>query len=157
MAVHIEIDYSKKLGLPGYSSHQLSVSIRTEISTLNDVPKEVERIYQMLQGAVDRQIIHPGYVPGDQPPAQEQNGSSAATNRNGAAWNCSEKQRELILKIVEEQKLDREEVDALAIERFGSGVTRLNKLEASGLIDELLGRSGGGNSRRGRTGGRRAA
>ncbi len=41
-------------------------------------------------------------------------------------------------------------VDDLAQERFGHGVRQLNKLEASGLIDELLERYG--DVRKGRHG-----
>jgi len=47
-------------------------------------------------------------------------------------------------------------VDELAKDRFGVGVRQLNRLQASGLIDELLERHGGqrrngnGNGQRGR-------
>jgi len=44
---------------------------------------------------------------------------------------------------VRENDLDRREVDDLAKERFGAGVRQLNRLQASGLIDELLERHGG--------------
>ncbi len=50
--------------------------------------------------------------------------------------------------------LDKNEVDHLARQRFGKGVKQLSKLEASGLIDELLetyggsGRPAGNNNRR---------
>ena len=33
----IEANYSKKLGLPGYSSHQYSVTLRAEITELSQV------------------------------------------------------------------------------------------------------------------------
>jgi urease gamma subunit len=65
-------------------------------------------------------------------------------------WNCSDKQRELILKITEEHKLDKTKVDQLAMDRFGKGVKSLNKLEASGLIDELLVQNGQAKPRNGR-------
>ena len=39
---------------------------------------------------------------------------------------------------MDEHQLDRNEVERLATERFGKGVRQLTKLEASGLIDELL-------------------
>ena len=60
----------------------------------------------------------------------------------GPALACSPKQQSLILKIVEEHKLEKAQVEALAQDRFGKTVKALNKLEASGLIDELLGKSG---------------
>lgn len=140
MAVNIELTYGKKLGLPEYSSHNFSVSLKTEVANLEDVHAEVARVYQTLQIAVDQQIVNPGFVPGAQPPTS--NGG------NGKNWKCSDKQKELILKIVEEHNLDRTDIDQLSIDRFGHGVTQLNKLEASGLIDELMVKTGRSNGRR---------
>jgi len=142
MAVNIELTYGKKLGLPEYSSHNFSVSLKTEVANLEDVHAEVARIYQTLQAAVDEQIVNPGFVPGD---AYEPKGN----NGNGKNWKCSDKQKELILKIVGENNLNRDAVEQLAVDRFGHGVTVLNKLEASGLIDELLAQAGRTNGRKG--------
>ena len=65
---------------------------------------------------------------------------------------CCSGQWDLILKLVDEHQLDKADVEALAIERFGKGVCILNKVEASGLIDELIDTYGGakhqGNSTR---------
>ena len=138
MSVNIEMSYAKKLGLPEYSSHNFSVSLKTEVARLEDVSGEVERVYQLLQAAVDAQIVHPGFVPGAEAPAPAGNGNNAESK----PWKCSDKQRALIVKIVDEGKLDRAEVEQLAVNRFGHGVALLNKLEASGLIDELLGKTG---------------
>ena len=38
--------------------------------------------------------------------------------------------------------IDHVEVEQLAVTRFGVGLAQLNKLQASGLIDELLGKTG---------------
>ncbi len=65
MALILTSDYSKKLGLPGFSSHQFSVSIQTELTDLDRVPGEVARLYQLLQQAVDREIQQTGFVPAD--------------------------------------------------------------------------------------------
>ena len=65
-------------------------------------------------------------------------GASNHAPLNGGHWKCSEKQKGLILRLVDEHKLDKHQVEALAVERFGHGVCALGKLEASGLIDELL-------------------
>ena len=71
------------------------------------------------------------------------NGNGHATNGNGVAWQCSDKQRDLILKVIGENNLDKSEIEFLAQTRFdGKGVKQLNKLEASGLIDEMLERVG---------------
>ena len=89
--------------------------------------------------------------------------ANVANWQRGPAWKCSDKQRDLILKLVDEHQLDKNNVEALAVERFGKGVKILNKVEASGLIDELLDTHGptppkgrNGNAYGG-TNGRRAA
>ena len=134
--VVFEANYSKKLGLPGYSSHQYSLTVRAELNDLNQVEAESKRLYSLLQGSVDREIQQTGFLPGNN---GNGNGHLPADDR----WNCSEKQRNLILKIVDESKLDKGEVEKLAQERFGKSVRGLNKLEASGLIEELIERTGG--------------
>ena len=53
-------------------------------------------------------------------------------------------------KIVNENGMKRDDVDHLAEQRFGHGLTQLNKLEASGLIDELF-QQVGRNGRNGRS------
>lgn len=53
MAIKLIANYSKCLGLPGYSSHQFSVSVETELVTTDDVTAESERLYQRLQTTVD--------------------------------------------------------------------------------------------------------
>jgi len=155
MAIKLVSNYAKRLGLPGYSSHQFSVSVETELTDLSQVPDEIARLYSQLQESVDREIQQTGFVPGhdygevtqvqsgngngngDQAPRPNQfritNGSNGQEH-----WKCSDKQKQLILKLVMENNLDRDEVESLAVERFGVGVKQLNKLQASGLINELL-------------------
>jgi hypothetical protein len=136
----LEAVYSKKLGLPNYSSHRYSVSIRTEIPDIGAVEKTNKEMYQLLQSAVDAEITKPGFVPessfgiDEQAPVPATNGH---TNGNGN-WACSDKQKELILKLTKQQCLTKEQVEAAAQERFGKGVKQLNKLEASGLIADLM-------------------
>src|SRR5437762_9677964 len=133
MAIKLSAAYSKKAGLPGYSSHSFSVSIETELQNLDNVREESARLYDSLQKAVDQQIQKTGFVPPD--------GYGMEVDKNGA-WNCSQKQRELIEKIGKENNLDQNTLDRLAGEMFGAKVQALNKLQASGLIDELLDRYG---------------
>ena len=151
MAILLEANYSKKLGLPGYSSHQYSVTIKTEVSDLSQAPAESSRLYDLLQSCVDRDIQKTGYLPqGTGNGNRNGNNQSANDNVNGRQeyWACSPKQRDLILKIVEEHKFDKNAVEQLAQDRFGKSVRALNKLEASALIDELISQTGG-NPRRG--------
>ncbi|GAA5117402.1 hypothetical protein JIN84_17445 [Luteolibacter yonseiensis] len=166
MAIKLIANYSKRLGLPGYSSHQFSVSVETELVTTDDVAGESERLYHRLQSTVDEQILHTGFVPpadyGMDPPeaknviqrdagsSPKSGGSTQGNWRQGPAWKCSDKQKDLILKLVEEHLLDKADVEALAVERFGKGVRLLNKVEASGLIDELFDTHGGADHQGGR-------
>jgi len=63
-------------------------------------------------------------------------------------WRASDKQRELILKLVHDNAVDMATVEELALEMFETGdLASLNKIQASGLIDELLTRYGKKNRR----------
>jgi len=176
--ITLECNYSKKLGLPGYSSHQFAVTLRTEITDLNQVQSESARLYKLLQEGVDTSIKEIGYLPTNgngngnsngngngnstgnnnaQRPSQSSNGNGNGHNQpmnqpaENGAWNCSDKQRDLIIKVVQENKLEKAKVEGLAQDRFGKAVKSLNKLEASGLIEELLeqtGQSKGNGGRR---------
>jgi len=135
MAVKLITNYAKRLGLPGYSSHQFSVSIETELPNLDNVRQDSARLYESLQEVVDQQIQKTGFVP---PDGYGMDGEKTGT------WNCSKKQRDLIEKIIAENKLDQTEIEQLATGMFGLRLQQLNKLQASGFIDELLDRHGNG-------------
>src|ERR1039458_10177820 len=135
--ITLECNYSKKLGLPGYSSHQFAITLRTEITDLNQVQAESARLYKLLQDGVDTSIKETGYLPTNGNGNGSGNGNGQSQADNGA-WNCSGKQKDLIIKIVEEHKLEKAKIEGLAQDRFGKTVKALNKLEASGLIEELL-------------------
>jgi len=145
--ITLEANYSKKLGLPGYSSHQYSLTVRKEVADITQVENESRQLFATLQGNVDRDIQQTGFLPDSNGNGHRHNGNG---NGNGhrppeEKWNCSDKQRTLILKIVDESKLDKNGIDKLAQDRFGKSVKALNKLEASGLIEELIEQTGGKN------------
>jgi hypothetical protein len=172
----IEASYSKKIGLKNYSSHSFSVTIRTEVTDLGLVEKESAQLYALLQESVDRNIQEEGFIPetsdnrSTSEPARS-NGNGARNHRsnghssssNGNYWRCSEKQQDLIQKIINEHRLDNREVEQLCDEMFRKPLKSLNKLEMSGVIQELLDKygpsnahGGNGNSRRSyQRGGRR--
>ena len=132
--ITLEANYSKKIGLPGYSSHQFSVTLKSELTDVTQAEKESARLYAVLQHSVDDNIQRIGYLP---------NGHTSPTPvPETDTWHCSEKQRDLIRKITDEHKLEKSKVEQLAQDRFGKGVKQLNKLEASGLIEELLEQTG---------------
>jgi hypothetical protein len=144
MAIKLIAAYSKKVGLPGYSSHSFAVSIETELANVLNVAGQTQDLYAMLQQSVDKEIQNAGFVP--------PHGFGIESTDQ---WSCSDKQRKLISQIIEDNKLNEQEVDSLANERFGIGLKKLNKLQASGLIDELLAKhsnqkGGNGNGNRSR-------
>ena len=146
MAVKLIANYAKRLGLPGYSSHQFSVSIETELQNVADVAGESERLYSSLQKAVDAQMQQTGFVP---PEGYGMNGSANGhTNSNGNGEHqrqaptrdsgISPKQLELITTIVTDNNANKSEIDALCVELFGGGVRTLDRTQASSFIDELF-------------------
>ena len=143
MAVKLIANYSKRLGLPGYSSHQFSVSVETELVATDDIAGEAERLYHTLQSNVDEQIRNTGYVP-DQYYGIDAKGDEASTPGNVTPiarhndWQCSPKQQELILRLIEENNLNDHDIEQIALQRFRKGVSQLNRLEASGLIDTII-------------------
>src|SRR5262249_26860792 len=148
--------YSKKCGLPGYSSVQYSVSVESELTTIEDVAAESARVYALLQTNVDAQIQNHGFVPPDgfgmEAGKTGSNGNGHISNgeagngqhRRSESWNCTEGQRTLILRIVEENRLDKNLVEQIAQELFSVGVRACDKLQASQLIEELFERTGKG-------------
>ena len=158
----IEANYSKKLGLPGYSSHQYSITLRAEISDVSQVSAKSQELHGLMQDCVDREIQQTGFLPGangnghSKPQANGNGTGHNNANGNGhqrsvrpaeEPWKCSTKQKELILKITAENNVDKLQVEQLAQDRFGKGVKNLNKLEASGLIEELIERYPSKNGR----------
>ncbi|MDB6124290.1 MAG: hypothetical protein JWQ71_3283 [Pedosphaera sp.] len=124
--------YSKKLGIPNFSSHQFSITVCTELSNLADLDTESLRLYSLLQACVDREIQKTGYSP-----QTYGNGNQFRTARVGD-WNCSEKQKRLIHKVVSDRRLRWYEAEASSHQQFGKGIRSLTKAEASALIESLF-------------------
>ncbi len=137
MAVKVITNYSKRLGLPGYSSHQFSVSVETELHDVTDIAGESQRLYESLQKAVDEQMQQTGFIPPDGY-GMNGNGSNGNGNRQNGEAGISEKQLELIQKIVRENNANKTDVENMAVEFFGGGVRTLTRAQASDLIDELF-------------------
>ena len=164
MAIELQATYSKKLGLPNYSSHCYVVSLRTELTDLSQVEAESTRLYALLQQSVDREVQEVGFLPDattygmdggnytSQPaPVNRLNGHHAKStgpapavtsppksDERDAAWNCSDKQRELIVKLGKQAKLQWEDIERIASLRFDQTVRSLDRKQASVLIEALL-------------------
>jgi len=143
MAILLEFKYDKRLGLPGYSSHDFGVSMRTEVNNVEEIKEESERAYRLLQQSVDAQIVHKGYVP-DQ--VNNLKGSdqdnSKETRTDPQKWNCTERQRGLILKILSQNELPESAVEQVAQDLHGRSMSELGKLQVSSVISEVLDRWG---------------
>ncbi len=173
MAIQLTANYAKRLGLPEYSSHQFEISIVMEISKPEDVQAVSANIYNTLQSAVDAQIQQVGFVPDKQygrgnTSAKPVTDSSGYNQEKGYGhysaqadtpaqpeerWQCTEKQQSMILGQGRKCGMALAALDDLAQQRFGKPVSSLNSMEASGIIKELMERTGEpqqrGNSGRG--------
>ncbi|NDV61097.1 hypothetical protein G0Q06_01395 [Puniceicoccales bacterium CK1056] len=146
MSLKLEACYAKKIGLPGYSSHGLTLTLTQEIADIQDIPGEVHATYMALQEAIDRELQVVGWLPHqeDIKPLHQNSGANGsprnrlATVPGYTGWKCSEKQRQLIERVAQENGLSEDDLNALGKARYGKSVRDLNRLEASGLIDELL-------------------
>lgn len=163
MAVLLQMTYSKKLGLPNFSSHSCSVSLQVEIADVSQVTSEVKRLYALTQDSVDREIQQVGYLPdattyGMNGAETNGNGRHANGNINGNAngypvngtnghkagdsSGITDKQLDLIHKVVRENNVDKQEIEQMAQQMFGTGVRQLNRMQASNFIDELFNQYG---------------
>jgi hypothetical protein len=164
MAVILQMTYMKKLGLPNYSSHSCAVSLTVEIADASVAAQESTKLYALLQTAVDNEIQQVGFMHTNGSPARNGNGHSngngyangnghhaAPVPSNGDRWNCTDGQKGFILRIIAESRLTKQDVEEMSQQLFGAGVTSLDKMQASQLIEELLektGKKAGGPQRR---------
>jgi hypothetical protein len=149
MAITLEANYSKKLGLPAYSSHQYSITVRTEVNDLSHIHEASTHLYRQLQDAVDRDIQQTGFLPSPMPASAPSPATSLGAspgrvsfNRQPGEWTCSLKQKGLIERLMKDHGITRDALEELAQSRFRAPLAALNKMQASGLIDELIGTYG---------------
>jgi len=161
MAIKLSANYSKKLGLPQYSSHSFAASVEVELTDITQVEAEIQKLYQLLQQSVDQEIQHPGFIPQANGSNTNGNGQANTNGRTyqingngrqhsnqqpkavGDAWNCTDGQKGFILRIVNENaNITKQDAEDLSQQLFGIGVKQLNKLQASQLIEDLLVKAG---------------
>jgi len=161
MAVLLQFDYNKRLGLPAFSSHSFGITMKAEVTDLEKIGEEAERAYGLLQSAVDSQIVHQGYVSNED---KGENGTDQVQKTqvkvNGGStdpdkWNCTVRQRGLIVSVIERNGLDLRVVDDLANDLCGKPMSGLGKAQVSEVIGQVLDRWGRRPDANGRaTGGR---
>ena len=145
MAILLEFKYDKRLGLPGYSSHDFGVSMKTEVTDVNEIADESARVYRILQNSVDSQIVHQGFVSNESSElndsVQRQKAQPKAKS-NPDDWNCTARQRGLLMTILDRNNLDPEAVEDLSQEIHGRSMSDLGKMQVSAVIGEVLDRWG---------------
>jgi hypothetical protein len=140
--------------------------LTVEIPDVSVAAQESSKLYALLQTAVDAEIQQVGFMPdastygmrndfGANGNGQHREGNgtdghqqSNGNARNGDAWNCTDGQRGFIERIVNESKLNKDDVERMAMDLFGRGVKALDKMQASQLIEELLEKTGKGKGQR---------
>lgn len=146
MSIQIEATYSKKLGLPNFSSHSFMVSVRAEISSIRRIEPEAARLYQLLQSSVDKQVQEAGFIPdatnyglttNSEPHRNAANGSSPEVALNGTS-RCSDKQRNFISTTAKRMQLSEDDLDSICNDLFKVPAKQLDKRQASQLIDKLF-------------------
>jgi len=158
MAIKLSANYSKKLGLPQYSSHSFSASVEVELTDISQVETEIQKLYELLQHSVDQEIQNVGFIPQTNGSNTNGNGRTYQLNGNGRqhsngqhqqpkavgdAWNCTDGQKGFILRIVNENpSITKQVAEELSQQLFGIGVKQLNKMQASQLIEDLLVKAG---------------
>ena len=141
MAILLEFKYDKRLGLPGYSSHDFGVSMRTEVNNVDQIKEESERAYRLLQQSVDAQLSNPGFIPSENGKEPESKGNQT-NETDPQKWNCTERQRGLILKILSQNDLPESAVEQVAQDLHGQPMATLGKMQVSTVISEVLDRWG---------------
>ena len=141
MAILLEFKYDKRLGLPGYSSHDFGVSMRTEVNNVEQIKEESERAYRLLQQSVDAQLSNPGFIPSENGKEPQSKGNQT-NETDPEKWNCTERQRGLILKILSQNDLPESAVEQVAQDLHGQPMATLGKMQVSTVISEVLDRWG---------------
>ena len=156
MAILLQFDYNKKLGLPGFSSHSFGISMKAEVADVETIGEEASKAYSILQQSVDSQIANPGLIPSGNGKAiqVQSNGDKEKTNPDD--WTCTIRQRGLILSILERNDLDPEVVEDLAQELHGRPMSDLGKAQVSEVIGQVLDRWGRHPKTNGRNAGGRS-
>jgi hypothetical protein len=140
----------------------LQTAVDNEIQQVGFMPDATT--YGMNNGNGSRITSGNGNTNANGSPARNGNGHSngngyangngrhaAPAPSNGDHWNCTDGQKGFILRIIAESSLTKQDVEEMAQQLFGAGVTSLDKMQASQLIEELLektGKKAGGPQRR---------
>ncbi len=139
MAIQIVASVGKKVGQPNYGSKSFNLSCSKEITDLGTLEAESVKLHALLERIVEGQIDkdHGEQSEITDHVAPVNRIRSNGTQSNDDQWNCSPKQASLITKLLEDHGLD-DEAERLCQQLWKQPVHSLNKMQASGLIENLL-------------------
>jgi len=135
MAIQITASVGKKAGLPNYGSKSFTLSCTKEVTDISNLEAESIKLHELLEQIVEAQIEKDESTE-HLAPINRLKTNGIKTNGNGD-WHCSDKQRELIVKLIKDHNLE-EAAEEMSQEMFGCPPEDLNKLQASGLIQRIL-------------------
>ena len=135
MAIQITASVGKKAGLPNYGSKSFTLSCTKEVTDIRNLEAESIKLHELLEQIVEAQIEKDESIE-HIAPVNRLKANGIKTNGH-SDWHCSDKQRELIVKLIKDHNLE-EVAEEMSQEMFGCSPEGLNKLQASGLIQRIL-------------------
>jgi hypothetical protein len=108
---------------------------------VEQIKEESERAYRLLQQSVDAQLSNSGFIPSENGKEPESKGNQT-NETDPEKWNCTERQRGLILKILSQNDLPESAVEEVAQDLHGQPMATLGKRQVSTVISEVLDRWG---------------
>ena len=151
MAITIQAQLAKKLPIPGsqFSSQQASITITAEVTDLNQVVAEAQRLHRLAEQAVDAQLNQPPALqaalpqspttsapstsPAQRPAASQPYRNSSAAQRRGPA-PVTESQLRFLDRLIQQTGSS---VPAILDQHQVGALRDLSCKAAAGLIDEL--------------------
>ena len=116
--------------------------MKSEVNDPESIPKEAERVYSLLQESVDSQIANPGLVSFENESPSQAQPTVNGKRTDPEKWNCTIRQRALIVGVLERNGLELNAADDLANELHGKPMSELDRPETSGVITVVLDRWG---------------
>jgi hypothetical protein len=139
MAIQIVASVGKKVGQPNYGSRSFNLSCTKEITDLETLEVESIKLHRLLEQIVEAQIDKDerDEITEHVAPVNRIRSNGTHSNDNDDQWNCSPKQASLITKLLQDHGLE-DEAERLSQQLWKLPVRSLNKMQASGLIENLL-------------------
>ena len=137
MPTTIELSYTKKLGLPAYSSHGCQASIRTDAESVAHALEQLPLLYKMLQASVDTELQSVGFVPDVKRYGFPNAAPAPSKTEVASAWACTKEQKVMIVTLAKRHGIGQKALNALSLERFKESVAILDARQAARLIQEL--------------------